>query len=218
MSWPFIALTVVALALVLYTERRAADNNSDRRLQIAGAIAKTLASIGFLGAAIVAGAFDSFFGQTLFIALVWSALGDVLLIAQNSRPAFLAGVGAFLMSHIGYVMVFRLRGIDTTAMLIAAIPLTLVGFVIWRWLRPHAKGAMRFAVPIYIAVITLMVACAVGTVAMSWALLPILAATLFWLSDITVARQRFVAKSFWNRAIGLPLYYAAQHLFVGLLL
>jgi hypothetical protein len=29
-------------------------------------------------------------------------------------------------------------------------------------------------------------------------------------SDITVARQRFVAAAFANRAVGLPMYYTAQ--------
>jgi hypothetical protein len=32
---------------------------------------------------------------------------------------------------------------------------------------------------------------------------------LFWLSDLCVARERFVTQGFVNRAIGLPLYYGA---------
>lgn len=35
-------------------------------------------------------------------------------------------------------------------------------------------------------------------------------AVLFYFSDIFVARQRFVKKAFFNRAAGLPMYYAAQ--------
>jgi hypothetical protein len=31
-----------------------------------------------------------------------------------------------------------------------------------------------------------------------------------YLSDIFVARQRFVRPAFWNRLIGLPLYYLGQ--------
>jgi hypothetical protein len=33
---------------------------------------------------------------------------------------------------------------------------------------------------------------------------------MFYFSDILVARQRFVKNRFFNRASGLPLYYAAQ--------
>jgi uncharacterized membrane protein YhhN len=40
------------------------------------------------------------------------------------------------------------------------------------------------------------------------------AAVLFYLSDITVARDRFVTgPRFLNRLVGLPLYYSAQFLF-----
>jgi hypothetical protein len=33
---------------------------------------------------------------------------------------------------------------------------------------------------------------------------------MFALSDISVARDRFVSKAFANRAWGLPMYFAAQ--------
>ena len=39
------------------------------------------------------------------------------------------------------------------------------------------------------------------------------AAVAFYLSDVSVARDRFVAPGFGNRIWGLPLYYAAQLLF-----
>ena len=35
-------------------------------------------------------------------------------------------------------------------------------------------------------------------------------AVLFFLSDLGVARDRFVSPGVWNRAVGLPLYYGAQ--------
>jgi uncharacterized membrane protein YhhN len=35
-------------------------------------------------------------------------------------------------------------------------------------------------------------------------------AALFFASDLAVARNRFVAKAFVNRAWGLPAYYAGQ--------
>jgi uncharacterized membrane protein YhhN len=37
-----------------------------------------------------------------------------------------------------------------------------------------------------------------------------LGAVLFYLSDLAVARDRFVAPAFVNRLVGLPLYYGAQ--------
>jgi uncharacterized membrane protein YhhN len=35
-------------------------------------------------------------------------------------------------------------------------------------------------------------------------------ALLFYISDLFVARDRFIKKEFLNRLIGLPLYYAGQ--------
>jgi hypothetical protein len=37
-----------------------------------------------------------------------------------------------------------------------------------------------------------------------------LGASLFAISDLSVARDRFVARAFVNRLWGLPLYFAAQ--------
>jgi len=37
-------------------------------------------------------------------------------------------------------------------------------------------------------------------------------AVFFYVSDIFVANQRFVIEQFYNRLIGLPLYYTAQFL------
>jgi uncharacterized membrane protein YhhN len=63
----------------------------------------------------------------------------------------------------------------------------------------------------YIAVITVMVWGALSVVIGGWAPARVAAgAVLFYLSDLAVARERFVAHSFTNRAVGLPLYYVGQ--------
>ena len=65
---------------------------------------------------------------------------------------------------------------------------------------------MKLPVASYIVVITVMLALAVGTRRPFVAL----GALAFYVSDISVARDRFVWSSFVNRLWGLPLYYAAQ--------
>jgi uncharacterized membrane protein YhhN len=111
------------------------------------------------------------------------------------------------------------------------LPATLVG----RWLWPHLGADVRGPVVAYIAVITAMVAAAAGAVAGAlngpsilvvaahtsgtpfpgwlWPTAVMTAAVAFYLSDVSVARDRFVAPGFGNRIWGLPLYYAAQLLF-----
>lgn len=209
---PWAALSSVALVVLLVASR-----NEGRAREVIAAVAKVVASAGFLGAAISAGALDTFYGKSLLLALGWAALGDVLLIPR-SKLSFVLGIFAFLVGHIGYVVVFRMRGSDDRVVLASLAPLVLLAAVVLRWLRPHVAGAMRFAVLAYVAVITTMVAFAVGTTWVSPAALPMAAAVLFFISDLFVARHRFVQAEWKNRAIGLPLYYAAQFLFVGLLI
>lgn len=235
---PWIVVTALALAVVLAVEwrqrkalavpaRRSPDRPTDRvALEV---VPKAIASLGFIGAALALGALDTFYGQTLLLALAWGFIGDVLLALRGSRLAFLFGIVAFLFGHLGYVMVFRLRGTDPQAIWISLGVLAVIGLGVWRWLAPHLSPrpgprggpgvgpGMRGAVVAYIAVISLMVAFAVGTFALRPSAVPLIGATMFWVSDLTVARQRFVRPSFWNRAVGLPLYYAAQFVLVGLL-
>ncbi len=60
------------------------------------------------------------------------------------------------------------------------------------------------------AVITFMVAFAAGTIAASGEASLLIGAAAFHLSDLAVARDRFVTPGLVNRALGLPLYYYAQ--------
>ncbi len=59
-------------------------------------------------------------------------------------------------------------------------------------------------------VISLMVVVALGAAAATDRFAIAAGAACFYLSDLHVARHRFVVESFWNKAWGLPLYYAAQ--------
>ncbi|TNF32218.1 MAG: lysoplasmalogenase [Deltaproteobacteria bacterium] len=203
---PWILLTVVALAVVLYGEY------SNRSPLVW--VAKPLASAGFMGAAVANGAFETGYGNAIFMALAWSLIGDVLLIPRNNRPAFTFGLLAFLVSHIGYLVSFRVLGFDGLWLAIAVAALIGPAYLVFRWLRPNLPPGMVAPVTAYIVVITAMVAGAVATWPTVHAPLVLVAAVLFYLSDLTVARQRFVAPGIVNRLVGLPLYYAAQFVFV----
>jgi uncharacterized membrane protein YhhN len=146
-------------------------------------------------------------GGWLFAGLAVCALGDVLLL---SRRAFDAGLVAFLLGHVLFIGGFR-HEVPLAAWSSAAlIPVALAtaGAVLWLW--PHL-GRRRPAVTAYIVVISTMVW---GGISAWWShALPWTAAagvSLFWVSDLAVARHRFVLPSFANRAVGLPLYYAGQ--------
>ncbi len=73
---------------------------------------------------------------------------------------------------------------------------------------------LRAPVVAYVVVIALMVCTGLGAygTAKQSLLIPV-AVLLFALSDVAVARQRFKAPRFSNKAWGLPTYFGAQLLF-----
>lgn len=174
------------------------------------AATKTSASLLFLAVALSLGAADAGApGLFLLVALVFSLIGDVLLLWKDKR-LFLLGLVAFLTGHLAYAAMFWALGVNAVQTGVAALVLGVFAAVVWRWLGPHT-GRLAPAVAAYIAVISLMVALAAGAADARPARLGLLAAaTLFFLSDLCVARDRFIAPGPNNRMVGLPLYYAAQ--------
>jgi|AMFO01.1.fsa_nt_gi Predicted membrane protein len=178
---------------------------------------KPLASLGFLGAALGSGVPGARWEQVLLGALAWSLVGDVLLLSHASW-AFLAGLGAFLLAHVLFAVAFVLRGTSAVHAGVAAGAVVVGAVVVWRWLRPHLPDRMATPVLAYIAAISAMVCLAVGTAGVGAgagrALLGV-GAVGFFVSDLAVARDRFVSPGVSNRLWGLPLYYGAQLLFAA---
>lgn len=169
---------------------------------------KMFASTGFLAVALSVGALSSPYGRIVFVALVLSWLGDLLLTFQ-SRQAFLGGLVSFLLGHVAFSVAFATLGVDPLAGGIAAVIVAIIAVFVWRWLAPHV-GDMAAPVVAYVVVISVMVVLAFGSFGegATW-LIPV-GATLFFASDLFVARNQFVTSDTVNRVWGLPLYYLAQ--------
>lgn len=199
--FPWMVLTAAALLGLLAAESRGS--------RWGVYVCKPLASAGFVGAALAAGALGNGYGRAVLAALVLSWIGDVLLMSPRSA-LFLAGLGAFLIAHAGFGAAFLLRGqaLGWTAVALAGLAVHAV--IVSRWLRPHLPPEMRAPVHAYIVVITGMLALAAGTVAAGSPGIILAGGLAFYLSDLSVARDRFVRESFANKLWGLPLYYAAQ--------
>lgn len=172
------------------------------------AAGKPVASLGFLVAAMGFGAFESGYGRVIFAGLVLGALGDVFLLGR-ARGFFVAGLVSFLLGHVAYVVAFASLGVDTVWALITTVVMTVIMVLIARWVFPHATE-MRGPIAAYMLVIGLMCVAAVGAAGKGAPWMVPVGALLFTASDIGVVRDRFVSRGFENRAIGLPLYYAAQ--------
>jgi uncharacterized membrane protein YhhN len=173
-------------------------------------LAKPLASTGFVAVAVAAGALGSSYGRWVLAALLLSWLGDVLLIPRGARRCFQAGLLSFLLGHLAFAAAFATRGLDGLTSVCVAAAAAVVGWLVLRWLRPHLPPGMATPVRAYVAVISAMVVCAAGTVGRAGDSRILAGALLFYLSDLAVARERFLAPSFANKAWGLPLYFGGQ--------
>jgi uncharacterized membrane protein YhhN len=185
-----------------------------------GSLTKTLSVAGLALAASVAGP------VWLAVALWLGAAGDLALSRPGER-AFLAGVGAFGLSHLAYVALFLGQGADpvravTGPLAPVAMGLSgltvLLGAALWR-----RAGALRGPVLVYAAVIAAMGIAALGLPVSGssppYALAQV-AAGLFILSDSLIAAERFLLPSD-HRAAGLVsraiwvTYWLAQALFLA---
>ncbi len=205
------ALTLLALGGLL-----GAEAVGSRRWR---AVLKPLASAGLVWTAL--GGFDprlpdSAYGWLLLTGIALSVAGDVMLIPR-ATSAFVVGMGAFALAHMTYVASFLWRVEPGWPHAVALAALLTAGHIVWRWLEPNVTGGFRLPVRGYVLVVSVMAAVAagslgviVGSTSAEVATAPFIGGLLFYVSDLFVARQRFVSERFLNKAAGLPLYYVGQ--------
>jgi uncharacterized membrane protein YhhN len=186
----------------------------ERRESLGGKLTvKPLLSGLFVLTALVAATQLTFYAVVVVTGLVLCLAGDVCL-AFPQRAMFRSGLVAFLLGHVAYIVAFASAARPNWGLWIAAAAALPVSSLVYRRLQPFL-GAMKTPVMAYIVVITVMVIAAAGVFGDLQLTLPgrflvLNGAFSFYLSDIFVARQRFVHPSFRNRLIGLPLYYLGQ--------
>jgi uncharacterized membrane protein YhhN len=193
-TWIGLGTGAAALAVLLWSEVR------DRSL--ARGLAKASCSACFVAVALSGGVHGRY-AALVVTGLLLSVAGDVLLLSRAPKT-FLAGLVAFLLAHVAYAAAFA--PISSRPMLLLPLVLAaLAGILTWLW--PHL-GEMRLPVLAYCAVIGAMAWLALGVPdqLVRWG------AGLFFVSDLFVARGRFVRPDKLNQLVGWPLYYAGQFL------
>jgi uncharacterized membrane protein YhhN len=177
-------------------------------------LTKPFLSALFIAAALSGPSADPKYFNLILAGLLLCMAGDIFLIFFSSKKLFLAGLVSFLAGHILYTFAFfSLAGPGRGRWIVIASVLT-ISIAVFVWLRPHL-GKMLVPVLAYVAIITAMVIGAAAladteTVHFPGRALAFSGALLFYVSDIFVARQRFVTHNFLNRAVGLPLYFVGQ--------
>jgi len=210
-----IILDVILLFGLLYFEKR-----KDRMPLL---ITKSILSLLFVMTVLFQPHPVPAYYHYLFVGLIFCLIGDVCL-ALPQEKAFRAGLLAFLIGHVFYILSFS--SLIPISYWISSGLLLIFGMsaFIFFWLRPHLKS-MLIPVLLYIVVITVM---ASGAWAVLWKssfqiygrALILTGSLCFYVSDVFVAREKFIKEEYLNRLLGLPLYYAGQFLLafsVGLL-
>jgi uncharacterized membrane protein YhhN len=175
-------------------------------------VTKPIASVAFLATAWVNGAMDTAYGRTVLVALVCCAIGDVLLMFVHNAM-FLGGLGSFLVGHLVLAYAFVKYGTALQPLAVSLAVLALIGGRVLLWLMPHVDKPMKLPVLFYSAAISVMVAASMSAFGAGAHWLVPLGALLFYVSDLMVAREKFVQPHLINAAIGLPIYYASTLLF-----
>ena len=175
--------------------------------------AKTLLSCLFIITAIVQPHPHAGYYGLILLGLVFCLGGDVFL-ALPQKKMFLLGLVSFLVGHVFYLAAsLKVAGMNGLA--VAGSLLTIAASAgAYKWLQPHL-GSMRLPVIFYIVVISGMLCGAWAVLgetelARQGRLLLFTGAFSFYVSDLFVARNRFLKDAFLNRLLGLPLYYTGQ--------
>jgi uncharacterized membrane protein YhhN len=153
--------------------------------------------------------YRAFYAYAIIAGLLFSLAGDVFLMLPTEQ--FVAGLVSFLMAHLFYIAAFT-HGSRLRYSIGTLLPFVLYGIVIFVVLSP-SLGEMKLPVLVYIVVILVM-----GWQAWErWqiigqrvALIAVIGAILFIVSDSALAFNRFREPFELARALNLSTYFAAQ--------
>jgi uncharacterized membrane protein YhhN len=198
----------LCLALVAAGADWLAVYHDNRRLEV---VAKPLAMVLLIGAAVAVDPDDPATRYWFVVALLLSLAGDVLLMLR--QDVFVAGLGAFLLAHLAYVVGLLTSGVHAGGLLVGLV-LAVAGFVLVgaRLMVGVRRTDPALVTPVlaYLVVISALVITACGT----GRALAIAGAVLFYVSDSLLGRQRFLeARERGNTAV-MVTYHLAQFLLV----
>ncbi len=149
------------------------------------------------------------YGRLVGLALVFSLVGDVLLMLPSDQ--FVGGLAAFLVAHLFYVGAFTRDG-GFTPSSASALPLSALGAIVLALIWPHL-GPLRLPVVAYMLVILTMAWQALESSRQGahdgawWAAV---GAILFVTSDSALGLARFRGDFPGARVLVLGTYFLAQ--------
>jgi uncharacterized membrane protein YhhN len=162
------------------------------------------------------------FSQTVVVALLFSWLGDVLLMVEDKRY-FIFGLFAFLLAHLFYVLAYKqhryedkTKGLSGVQRFRFSFPIVLAGTGLITVLYNHL-GDLKIPAIVYALVFVVMVLNALfrfgRTSASSFAMV-FSGAILFAVSDSLIAITKFLEPIAYSQFWIMSTYIVAQYLIV----
>ncbi len=138
-------------------------------------------------------------------ALLFSLAGDVFLMLPKDR--FIAGLGAFLLAHVAYVVGFAQVDLEYELWIVLPVVALAAAPLLAKLLRgPRMNASSKIPVIAYVGAIVSMVAFAIS----SGSLAASAGAVLFMSSDTLIGWSRFVRDARWMRLAIIVLYHLGQ--------
>lgn len=186
-------MTAVAFVFLVFTIVVAAGDwlavhHRERRLEY---LLKPLTILCLIGVALAVDPQDPAARAWFVGALVFSLAGDVFLMLDRDGELFVAGLGAFLVAHLAYVVGMLVEGVGGYGLLlgalVVAVLILVVGTQIVRAVQA-SEPVLLAPVAVYMGVISAMVVAAIGV----GRPFGVVGAGLFYASDTMIGWTRFV--------------------------
>ena len=177
--------------------------------RIAEYVLKPATMLPLIGAALALDPPDPTARTWFVVALICSLAGDVFLMLPDEERFFVPGLGSFLLGHLAYIVGLIAAGVTGTAIAVGAVVVvTAVVIVAPAVVSGARRTDARLTVPVtaYVAVISVMVVCAIGSAVP----VAIIGAVLFYLSDLAIGWSSFVDRFPGQRLVIITTYHAAQ--------
>ena len=177
-------------------------------------VAKPLTMVGLILVALSLDVSSDLERGAFIVALVLSLIGDVFLMLPGEKW-FVFGLGSFLAGHLAYVVGLWIAGVHPAELAAGVVIVIVAVLVLGRRIvkAVDTSDAPELALPVsmYIGVISLMLASAIGT----GNAFAIVGASLFYASDALIAWTRFIQELRWGPVTIMVTYHLGQ---IGLVL
>lgn len=175
----------------------------------------TLIVVGTLLVSFLEPSRNMMYSFCILAGLLFSLGGDIALMFEEKKKAFIAGIAMFLAAHVTYAAVFIYFGVLSPQDAVFAMLLCVSGVCVYKLIQDKLY-ALKIPVIIYIIIISIMVSRAYSAInstvfGIGQALMIASGAMLFYISDVILALNQFYRP--WKRNyVLLAFYYSGQFL------